>query len=104
MKYPLTEAQIERFRLVTPLQIDGEPIAFTIIQDGKTYKDVRGKAETRVFFNDYSCSVSTRYPETKDLLNRHYLSYKYQIFGEEFLADLDTYLANKSATKKTESL
>lgn len=104
MKYPLTEAQIERFRLVTPLEIDGKPIAYTIIQDGKSYKDVRGKAESRLFFNDFSCNLSTRFPETKDLLTRHYLSYKYQIFGEEFLADLDKYLANKSATKKTESL
>ncbi len=101
MKYPLTEAQIERFRLVTPLQIDGEPIAFTIIQDGKTYKDVRGKAETRVFFNDYSCNVSTRYPETVELLNRHYLAYKYRIFGEEFLADLEVYKEQRESQGKT---
>ena len=97
MKYPLTEAQIERFRLITPLEIDGESIPFTIIQDGKTYKDIRGKAETRVFFNDYSCTVSTRYPETVDLLNRHYLSYKYRIYGEEFLKDLEAHLDKKSS-------
>ena len=101
MKYPLTEAQIERFRLVTPLEIDGKPISFTIVQDGKTYKDIRGKAETRVFFDDYSCNVSTRYPKVKELLNRHYLAYKYRIFGEEFLVDLDAYLDKRESQGKS---
>ena len=100
MKYPLTEAQIERFRLVTPLEIDGEPIAFTIVKDGKTYKDVRGKAGSRVFFNDFSCSIDTRYPETKEILNRHYLAYKSRIFGEEFMADLKVYLDKKEEKSK----
>ena len=100
MKYPLTEAQIERFRLATPLQIDEEPIAFTIFQNGKSYHDIRGKSQTTLIFNDFSCNVDTRYPETKEILNRHYLAYKAQIFGEEFVADLKDYLDKKSEKGK----
>ena len=92
MKYQLTKEQIEEFRNLTPLRIDGELIPFKNICDEKVYKDPRGKSHTTVFITDFSCKVSSLYPETAKTLQKHFvrfMSSQFEDYAEDYLAILE---------------
>lgn len=86
MKYQLTDEQIELFRSITPLTIDGKRVPYTIFCDGKWHKDPRGTSQCTVFIRDYSCKVDTRFLETKTILQEHFVKFMSNLF-EEYAED-----------------
>ena len=89
MKYQLTNEQIQLFRELTPIKIDGELVPFKICCDGKWYKDPRGNTSNAIYITDYECKISTLYPETKVRLQKHFVNFMSQLFegyAEDYLA------------------
>lgn len=92
MKYQLTQQQIEEFRISTPLKVDDKLVPFKIICDGKVYKDPRGNSNITVFIQDFSCKVSSLYPETAVALQNHFvrfMSEQFEDYAEDYLAILE---------------
>lgn len=99
MKYQLTDEQIEYFRSITPLRIDGELVPFKIVCEGKYYPDPRGKAKCVVYIKDYSCKVSTAYPETKAKLQKHFVNFmssQFEDYAEDYIAICEQREENKA--------
>ena len=92
MKYQLTTEQIEEFRMLTPLRVDGELIPFKIICEGKVYPDPRGKTSHTVFITDFTCKVASLYPETAVALQNHFVKFmseQFEDYAEDYLAILE---------------
>ena len=94
MKYQLTAEQIEEFRMLTPLKVDGKLVNFKIICDGKVYEDPRGKSNLAVFIEDFSCKVASLYPETAIALQNHFVKFMSEQF-EDYADDYQTILEQK---------
>ncbi len=79
----LDERHINAFRKITPLKVNNKPIAYKIFCNGVWYDDPRGKSEYAVFFKDYSCKATFAMPETKVILQKHYVeNFMSQLFPD----------------------
>lgn len=77
----LDERHINAFRKITPLKVNNKPIPYKILCNGIWYDDPRGKSDYAVFLKDYSCTATSALPDTKVILQKHYVeNFMSQIF------------------------
>lgn len=92
----LTEKEINAFREITPLKANGKIVPYKVFCNGKFYNDPRGKSEHTVFLDDFSCTVTWAQPETKELLQKHYIeNFMSQLF-EDYMENYEKYLYSKN--------
>ncbi len=97
----LTDIQIQQFKVMTPLSIDGKRIPYRIICDDKYYNDPTGSTPYAIFLRDFSCSLSYASKDTKDELNKHYRKFMRSIFKEEYDEALSNYLYHNDTIETT---
>lgn len=95
MKYQLTEEQIEYFRSITPLKVNGEIVPFKIVCEGKFYPDPRGKSDYVVYIKDFSCVATYAFESTKSKLQQHFVNFMANEF-EGYLEDYQAILEQKT--------
>ena len=88
----LTEIEINAFRKITPLKANNKIIPFKVFCNGKCYNDPRGNSDYAVFLDDFTCKATWAFPETKELLQKHYVeNFMSQIF-EDYMENYEKYL------------
>ena len=97
----LTEYHINKFRILTPLTVDGKEVPFRIHCNGVFYNDIMGSSEYVIFFKDFSCSMPFADETFKSTLKRHYRQFMISIFGDEYRNALSLYLFKNSNTETT---
>ena len=90
----LTEEQINKFRMLTPLTIEGKQINYKICCNGKFYEDPRGASKIVMFLKDYRCSVLNTDDKTQEALTNHYIKFMIDEFGFEYAHLLPSKYAN----------
>ena len=88
----LTEYDINKFRIITPLNVDGENVPYRIHCNNVFYNDLKGKSEYIIFFKDFSCSMPFANKVVKQTLLNHYRQFMIDIFGDEYRNALSLYL------------
>ena len=98
----LTEHDIEKFRIITPLTVEGKIIPFKIHCNNTFYSDVRGSSTDVIFLKDFTLSIPfITTDETKNALKRHYRQFMIDTFGDEYRNALSLHLFKNSDTEKT---
>ena len=88
----LTELEIQQFKVMTPISIEGKRIPYQIVCNNKTYSDPLGSSPYTIFLRDFSCSLSYANKAAKEDLNWHYRKFMRSIFKEEYDMALSNYL------------
>ena len=95
MKYQLTEKDIELFRELTPLEINGELIPFKIVCEGKFHQDPRGNSKCVVYLTDFTCTATYMSKEAKQILQNRYVQFMSDLF-EDYAEDYQAFLEQKN--------
>ena len=91
----LTEKEIDAFRKITPLKVNGKIVPFKVFCNGKCYNDPRGKSDYAVFLEDFTCKATFAYPNTKEILQKHYVeNFMSQLF-DDYIENYEKYLTSK---------
>ena len=97
----LTEIEINKFRILTPLTVDGKVVPYRVYCNGKFYNDLRGTSQYIVFLRDFSCSAPFATENAKANLKRHYRQFMMNVIGDEYKNALSVHLFKNSSTEQT---
>ena len=88
----LTDIQIQQFKVMTPISIEGKRIPYRIVCGNRYMNDPNGSSPYTIFLRDFSCSLSYASKDTKEELNWHFRKFMLSIFKEEYDEALSNYL------------
>lgn len=97
----LTEIDINKFRIITPLTVEGKIVPYRVYCNGKFYNDPRGNSPYIIFLRDYTCSLPLSSETNKSNLKRHYIKFMIDTFGEEYKNALSIHLFKNSNLEET---
>lgn len=95
----LTEFDINKFRTITQLTVEGKVIPFRICCNDVFYNDLRGNTKYVMFLKDFTCILPFAEKDIKDNLNRHYRQFMIEKFGNEYRNALSIYLFKNSSNE-----
>jgi len=100
----LNDYTINKFRLSLPLTVDGKPVPVRVYCADRFYDDPRGTTPYIMFLKDFSCRISHSDERVKQELNRQYIRFMRETFGEEYDNALSVHIFKKCEEEKAANL
>lgn len=100
----LNDYTINKFRLSLPLTVDGKPVPVRVYCADRFYDDPRGTTPYIMFLKDFSCRISHSDEHVKQELNRQYIRFMRETFGEEYDNALSVHIFKKCEEEKAANL